>query len=497
MKKRWIQMVATATALTLMLGIGAACSPKEDSDAVSYMAVDINPSVSFVLDRDDRVLSVIADNEDAQVMLYGEELVGKKAEDALETLASLSVELGYLNEFNTGVGVWVAGKADEEELVTAAQAAFAAQAGDLAVNVSSEGTFSLNRQLRAVKAEYAGEASVQDMDLIKFRLVVEAQEADHSLTVTAAAEMDADELIAIIEQGAQKVLPYATKAYQTAVSAANRIYKETKGQLLDSIWTIPYTKDLVNIVTGDRKYDVNYGLIYNVYTGSSRVMAAGIDAAEAAAEAAQQIGIQASMLEAIEQALPQEAREEFRAKVDADSDGTVTLAELDDYFDRYFKNMTAQEREAAQAYMEQVMAGVQNFAQEVDASIAQEYKDALAKFCEDLEALIPDTIVDTANAYVDEFKGLVTDLRNAVEGKEPMAAAYAAKEALDARAEDIMETMRKDLTQEDLEDVESRIAAVEQTLASAEERFREAVAEAENAAKEFLETMKENRREAA
>ncbi|MFQ7078170.1 MAG: hypothetical protein ACLRSW_09680 [Christensenellaceae bacterium] len=39
--------------------------------AVSYVGIDVNPSVSLVLDKNDKVLSVLADNEDAQVFSRG------------------------------------------------------------------------------------------------------------------------------------------------------------------------------------------------------------------------------------------------------------------------------------------------------------------------------------------------------------------------------------------------------------------------------------------
>lgn len=493
MKKRFMALTAAVLSLSMIAGTAAGCSKNSGSDAVSYMSVDINPSVSFTLDKHGKVLSVITDNEDGQVVVYGEEFVGLSAEEALDKLAELSVKLGYLNEANVGVSVTVAGKADDEEIIAAAKRSFEANAGDLDINVSDGATFELQRELKAAKAVYGADANVQGLDLVKFRLITEAQMVDNTLTVSAAAELDASELIAIIEQGAKKIEPYATAAYNTAVAAAQRVYGDLKGQLVDTIWTIPYTNDLVNIVTGNRKYDVNYGVIYNLYTSSSRVLGAGLDAAEVAAQLAEETAVAESVLDAIELTLPEADRQAFADGADGNGDGKVTVAELDDYFNIYFKNMTEEQRLAAEQLLNDVMDEVQTVATEIDASIADEYKAALNKLGEDIVNLIPDSIVSTVNEYVTEFKGIAEDIAEAAEGKEPMAAAYAAKQAIDNRAEMIMQTMREDLTEEDLADVESRIEKLNATLKEAEDKLNEAIEQAKAQAEKYLADLKAER----
>lgn len=494
--KKLIKLTAAFLALAMVATFGVACAPKGEEKAVSYVAVDVNPSISLALDKNNRVVSVYAANEDAQVLLYGEELEGLSAEDALEKIAELSFELGYLDETNFGVNVTAAGRADAEKLTAKAKAAFEAKAGDLALNFGSEGTFSMQRKLNAVKAEYSSNAAVQGMDIVKFRLVLEAQRVDGTLTVTAAAEMDADELIALIGEGAAKIEPYATEAYRVATAAAERIYADAKGQLLDGIWTIPYTKDLANILTG-RKYDVNYGLIYNLYTASGRTLAAGIDAAEAAARVARETAVPAGVTDAVAASLGLSAEEKEAFVQSVTVGGKVTLASLEAWLDSYFKNMTAEEREAIREKIEEIMTEVQDFAAELDASIAEEYKAALKKLCSDLTGLIPEEILNIQNAYFTEFKTLVKTISDAVEGKEPMPAAKAALAALEERADAVLETMKEDLTKEDLEYVNEKIADVSDRLTAIEESFKKAKADAEQAARETLESLKAARRESA
>lgn len=494
--KKLIKLTAAFLMLVMVATLGVACAPKGEEKAVSYVAVDVNPSISLALDGKNRVVSVYAGNEDAQILLYGENLKGLSAEEALERIAELSVELGYLNEANFGVNVTAAGRADIEELTAKAEAAFEAKAGDLALNFGSEGTFSMQRKLDAVKAEYSSNAAVQGMDIVKFRLVLEAQRVDGTLTITAAAEMDADELIALIGEAAAQIEPYATEAYRVATAAAERIYADAKGQFLDTIWTVPYTKDLANILTG-RKYDVNYGLIYNLYTASGRTLSAGIDAAEAAARVMRETAVPATVTDAVAASLGLDADEKAAFLQVVTVDGRVTLASLEDWLDSYFKNMTAEEREAIRTEIEEIMTEVQSFASELDASIAEEYKTALNRLCTDLTGLIPDEILNIQNAYFTEFKTLVKTISDAVEGKEPMPAAKAALAALGERAESVLATMKEDLTKEDLEYVNEKIADVSDRLTAAEEAFEKARADAEQAARETLEALKAARRESA
>lgn len=479
MKKQAMKVGAAVLSLAMLAGVGAGCSWTGETDAVSYVSVDVNPEISLTLDKRGEVLSVVADNEDAQVLLYEEDLVGMSAEDALEKIAELCVEYDFLNEANAGVSVTVAGKADEEEIVASAQAAFEAAAGEHEVYVSSDATFSLERQLRAAKAEYTSSAAVQGMDLVKFRLVLEAQRVDGSLTLTAAAEMDASELIAKIEEGAQKIRPYATAAYNAAVAAAEIAYAEATDVVLDAIWVVPY----INFVD----YPVNYGLIYNVYRNSARVLATGLAAADAAAEIAARIEVPESVTDEAARVLGMTEEEKAAFLAEAAEDGKITLASLEDWLDRHFKEMTEEERAAVREEMNDILEAVTEFAIEVDASIADEYKAALAKLCEDISDLIPDAIKDVANAYIQELDALIGDLREASEGKQGREALVAAQEVFTARSEEVMKTMREDLSEEDLAAVEKSIEKVQSTLESAKEKMEKAIADAEQAAREYLE----------
>ncbi len=68
----------------------------EGETAYTRMTVDINPSVEFMVDSNNKVVSVTALNDDGSILIAGEAFVGKTPEEATELFVSLASETGYL-----------------------------------------------------------------------------------------------------------------------------------------------------------------------------------------------------------------------------------------------------------------------------------------------------------------------------------------------------------------------------------------------------------------
>jgi hypothetical protein len=167
MKQNVKKMISLALSGVLMAGLGAglvACKPAEEAKAESLVSIDVNPSVSLLLDGENKVLSVVAENEDAQVLLYNENFVGLTAEQATQKIADLAVELGYLNENNRGVSITAQGKIDQASVEAAVKGAFesALLAGGkgFEVQITTEGLFAVNRAVQSVNAQFGLDLSV-------------------------------------------------------------------------------------------------------------------------------------------------------------------------------------------------------------------------------------------------------------------------------------------------------------------------------------------------
>lgn len=92
-KKLLAVLFAAVAAFSLPL---AGCGKKGGSDDTTRMTVDINPSVEFMLDADNKVVSVTALNDDGSLLIAGEAFVGKTADEAARLTVSLAVQTGYL-----------------------------------------------------------------------------------------------------------------------------------------------------------------------------------------------------------------------------------------------------------------------------------------------------------------------------------------------------------------------------------------------------------------
>ena len=69
----------------------------------TVMNISLNPSVEFVLDADDKVLSVNALNEEGNLIVSAEVFVGKEADEAAKLFAQASKESGFLVSGNAEV----------------------------------------------------------------------------------------------------------------------------------------------------------------------------------------------------------------------------------------------------------------------------------------------------------------------------------------------------------------------------------------------------------
>ncbi len=80
-----------------LMGVSAftACQPAAQ-DEKKIMNVALNPEVEFVLDKDDKVVSVNALNEEGNLIISGEVFIGKSAEEAVKLFVEISKETGFL-----------------------------------------------------------------------------------------------------------------------------------------------------------------------------------------------------------------------------------------------------------------------------------------------------------------------------------------------------------------------------------------------------------------
>lgn len=97
-------------AVVLIAVIGVAIfflvKPKEQNPE-SVMTLSVNPQIQFVLDQNNKVISVNALNDDAQALITQVNFVGKDADSAAKLFVKISTEADYIHVNTTGTQITI------------------------------------------------------------------------------------------------------------------------------------------------------------------------------------------------------------------------------------------------------------------------------------------------------------------------------------------------------------------------------------------------------
>lgn len=95
------KILSTVCMFLLLLSTLTLSGCKKTKKEETVMNISCNPSVEFILDKDNKVVSVTALNEDGNVILVGETFVGLTADEAAKLFVKISTETGFIVEGST------------------------------------------------------------------------------------------------------------------------------------------------------------------------------------------------------------------------------------------------------------------------------------------------------------------------------------------------------------------------------------------------------------
>lgn len=107
--KKWILLMGI-----LLLGV-LGCAKKEE--AFGYVSIHINPKIDILLDDSQTVTHYALLNEEAEILLAGEDLKGLGANAAIEKVLDLAIQAGYIDVFSTDNVVSVFATDTKEDLM--------------------------------------------------------------------------------------------------------------------------------------------------------------------------------------------------------------------------------------------------------------------------------------------------------------------------------------------------------------------------------------------
>lgn len=251
-KKTFISIIAGACVLALVIGIAAIVVNKnKDKDQVSYVAVDINPSVEFLVDKDGKVVTVIPENEDAQILLAGEELEGLTFEAAIDKVGTLAVKCGYLKNDNNQVTITVSGSVElSASLYDVAKNAIET-AGKAVGAVVTEGTnYLLEREVAYLKSNNQGKEGYDTLTAGKLRLIKTAMLADRTLTMDDAVKMSEEDLVKRVNEYKEYLNGKVKTSLAIATEGATTLYEVSKQAYLDSAYVSVASESLKSDILG-------------------------------------------------------------------------------------------------------------------------------------------------------------------------------------------------------------------------------------------------------
>ena len=466
--------VASIVVVVMIIGIVLSfggCQQDKTPVATSYVSMDINPSVELVLDQNDNVISYSCENEDALLMLYGENIIGLNIEKASEKIVDLAIEFGYLTEDNCGVQVNVASDKSKVETNILDKIGVVVEKAEgkltFEVNYNREGSFVLNYELAKLKEKHPDDANYQNLTAGKLEVINSALACDWTLTMDEAVKMSVSELLKVVDNAYSQLENYSTEAFELAKAAATAVYDELVITAEDGIYVAKYAEFKGNdggIIGG-----IEAGLAITQY-GTVKAAARGVEAlaksltiakkyadeimATAEAEAiAEELGVDTSVLE--------------------DSEGNVTVDSIAAYIDKVAKNATDDATDHVSGKLQLAVEKLEAYKDETTPLT----NDEISQIQSVLAAIkgIVDGIELPERATLDDFKQVAVKLNEYAEEK---------KVAMD-----------KSLTDEQIKEIQEAQKNAVDKLTDKYEVCMNTIAEAEETAKEYLQNLRQQRLE--
>ncbi|MEG1527893.1 MAG: hypothetical protein RR248_04935 [Clostridia bacterium] len=198
--KKLISILLVTVMLVSGLSIFSACGEAEKD--FKMMKVDTNPSVEFMLDSKNKVVSVTGLNNDGEIIVVGEAFIGKTAEEAIQLYMSIATDTGYIVKGNVE-----------------------ASSNKVTVTINGVGAEELYNKINAKVTKFFADNNIkgaieQSVAYTKEQLAVMAQQIDQTITEAKANAMTLEELLALIATSRKETAELISQAMRDAYYTA-------------------------------------------------------------------------------------------------------------------------------------------------------------------------------------------------------------------------------------------------------------------------------------
>ncbi len=196
MKTKATKLLTVILAVITALSFTACENVNQEPKGYAYVTFDVNPSIEIVVNNG-KVTGVKAGNDDACVMLYGENFEGKDVQTVSKQLIELAQKMGYLSSTNTGVNLNVTADSEQVLARVTAQAKDGIMQGSSFAVVATYDRASDERKLKELKE--LNPQLFADLSANKLRLIEAVKAYDPFLTYEQACKMDLQQLTKALE----------------------------------------------------------------------------------------------------------------------------------------------------------------------------------------------------------------------------------------------------------------------------------------------------------
>ena len=229
MKKRLISIFLLCTLFLTAISFTSCSNAKPEEGSVTRMTVDINPSVEFMIDDQNKIVSVTALNDDGSILIVGEAFVGKTPEEAIEMMVTLASDTGYLVQGN-------------------------AEASENTVKISVSGDSKYAEQLKKDITEKANDTlkaldingKVEKVEALKIDALRQMALSTSLYTEEEISTMDEDQLYKVISAGRIETALLLTEEMRSAYYSAKE-YKISFAQREETARIIKELGGLYNL----------------------------------------------------------------------------------------------------------------------------------------------------------------------------------------------------------------------------------------------------------
>lgn len=172
----------------------------------SVIQIDINPSITFILDENDEVVAVIVNNDEAEIITADLILLGLKFDDALETFLDAAVKTGYLNVTRNDNQVTISLSSEGKEDIEAFRLAIENQVKSFLEREDIEGRVNSGQ---AYLEDLKETAEANGVTVPEWLLIQAVLRSDQSITLEEALELSTEELQVILQTTYQERIEQA------------------------------------------------------------------------------------------------------------------------------------------------------------------------------------------------------------------------------------------------------------------------------------------------